>query len=607
MDFKKLKQILIGKPIETIRETKERVSRVTGLAVFASDALSSVAYATEEILLILIIGGAAALSYSVPITAVIIILAFIVIFSYRQTIRAYPKGAGAYLVSKDNLGKTMSLTAGAALLLDYILTVSVSISAGTAAVTSAVPSLFNFKVIISLFFIWLIVLINLRGTKEAGRIFAVPVYLFIVSVGFMIVAGLRNMFLGIPASPHLFFETGALPALSFFLIIRAFSSGCVALTGIEAISDGVGAFKEPEHINARAALIWLGILMAFLFGGIAILANYYGISPNAQETVMSQIGKNVFGVNWMYFLIQVMTMAILVLAANTSFNDFPRLLYFLARDKFAPRQFLNKGTKLAFSNGIIVLALFSSLLVIIFQANTHALIPLYAVGVFLCFTISQFSMVKHWLRLKSKGYRVKSAINLFGAISTFLVLITLAAMKFIHGAWVVIIIIPFLVKLFLKIKEHYDLVAKQLVEGNIDESVSGEKTVILLVAGVHQGTKLAYQSALNLEPKRLFALHIGFSKQELEMRQKQWQENFKDIPLDIIESPYRDITGPILEYVDEIDKKWENDSIIIVIPEFIPAKFWHNFLHNQAASRIEYAFRHKSHVQILKVPFRLKY
>lgn len=608
MNFKKIRKILIGKPIKTIRETKERLSRVTGLAVFASDALSSVAYAVEEILLILIIGGILVLSYSPFIALAIIILAFIVIISYRQTVKEYPTGAGSYVVSRDNLPEKVFLTAAAALLIDYILTVSVSISAGVAAITSAFPSLFPFKVWVAMGFIWIIAIINLRGVKQAGKIFAIPVYLFIFSIGIMIIVGLKNMFLGIPANSYSMFENTILPSVSLFLIIRAFSSGCVALTGIEAIANGVGAFKEPKHVNARAALLWLGILMAFLFGGVAILANYYGIIPQTSETVLSQIGRNIFGENFMYFIIQLMTMGILILAANTSFNDFPRVLYFLAEDKYAPRQFLTRGTRLAFSNGIVLLAIISSSLIAVFGADTHALIPLYAVGVFLCFTISQLSMVKHWFKKRTKNYSLKAGVNLFGALATFFVLIILVIMKFIHGAWLVVIVIPLIIKGFLKIKKHYDTVARQLtLDHKVVESFGKDKTAVLLVSDVHHGTKLAYEAALNLEPKRFFALHVSLTEDETKNIKEEWGKHFPDTKLSIIEAPFRDVINCIVRYIEELDKKWKHDSLIIVIPEFVPKKLWHHLLHGQTATRLEYVLRNKPHVQILEVPFRLRY
>jgi len=608
MNFKRIKNIIIGKPIKTIRETKERVSRITGLAVFASDALSSVAYAVEEILLVLVLGGTLILSYSPFIAGAIIILAFIVIVSYRQTIKEYPSGAGSYIVSRDNLPEKIFLTAAAALLIDYILTVSVSISSGVAAITSAFPVLFPFKVFISLAFIWIIAIVNLRGVKQAGTIFAVPVYLFIFSMGIMIVVGLKNMFLGVPVSSFSAFKTTVLPSVSLFLLARAFSSGCTALTGIEAIANGVGAFKRPEHVNARVALVWMGILMAFLFGGVAVLANYYGIIPQTAETVMSQIGRNIFGGNFMYFIIQFMTMGILVLAANTSFNDFPRVLYFLAGDKYAPRQFLSRGTRLAFSNGIVLLAIISSLLVFAFSANTHALIPLYAIGVFLCFTISQFSMVKHWFKVKTEKYRIRAAINCLGAVLTLIVVIIFAVMKFTHGAWLVIVVIPLVIKGFLKIKQHYDAVAKQLtLEKSPGEHFGKDKTVILLVSGVNQGTKLAYEAALNLEPTRFIALHVSLTHEETKKIKKQWNKYFPDAKLSIVESSYRDIVNCIVKYTEELDRKWKHDNLIIVIPEFIPKRFWHHLLHGQTATRLHYALRSKSHIQILEVPFRLRY
>src|SRR5438034_1105221 len=423
----RLKRLFVGTPLPTAQSRHERLGKAIALAVFASDALSSVAYATEEILLVLVQAGTVALSYSIPISIAIAVLIAIVVSSYRQTIRAYPQGGGAYIVSKDNLGVPAGLIAGAALLIDYVLTVAVSVAAGVAALTSAAPSLFPYRTWLCVVAVVGIAVTNLRGIRESGKLFAAPTYLFIGSLGVLILyGGLGATFDLIPEAPYQRHPPG-LEGIGLLLLLRAFSSGCTALTGVEAVSDGVPAFKPPEAHNARVVLTCLGVILIVLFLGITFLAYDFGLTPRAEETVISQLARHVFGGGLLYYEIQVVTMLILLLAANTSFADFPRLSFFLARDRFIPRQFATQGDRLVFSNGILILSGLAALLLVIFGGDTHALIPLYAVGVFLSFTLSQASMVRRWLRSKEEGWWWRWWLNAIGALVTALVMIPIAA------------------------------------------------------------------------------------------------------------------------------------------------------------------------------------
>src|SRR5262245_1225431 len=428
----RLKRLFVGSPLPTAQQRHERLDKTTALATFASDALSSVAYATEEILLVLVLAGTAALSYSLPIGVAIAVLIAVVVSSYRQTIRAYPHGGGAYLVTKDNLGVSSGLIAGAALLIDYVLTVAVSIAAGVAAVTSALPALFPYRVWLCVGAVTGVALANLRGIRESGKLFAAPTYLFIVSLSGLVVYGaIAAIFDLLPESPYEAHAPG-LEGIGLFLLLRAFASGCAALTGVEAVSDGVPAFKPPEAHNARIVLTWLGGILIALFLGITFLAYDFGIVPRADETVVSQLARRVFGTTPMYYTIQAVTMLILLLAANTSFADFPRLSFFLARDRFIPRQFATQGDRLVFSNGIVILGGMAAALLVVFRGDTHALIPLYAVGVFISFTLSQASMVRRWLRLKEEGWWWRAWISGIGALVTGVVMLTIAVTKLSH-------------------------------------------------------------------------------------------------------------------------------------------------------------------------------
>src|SRR5262245_51291045 len=467
MSVQNVKRILLGTPIATAHAAHERLGPLTGLAIFASDALSSVAYATEEILLILTLAGATALGLAFPIAIGIGALIAIVVSSYRQTILAYPKGGGSYVVTRENLGRYPSLVAGAALMVDYVLTVAVSVAAGIAAVTSAIPGLYPYRVSLCAVGVVLISIGNLRGVRESGRLFSLPTYLFLgayfLVIGWGGLQWLRGVAGAAPAPPP---GLGGGEAVTAFLVFRAFSSGCAALTGIEAVSDGVPAFRAPEAQTARRVLLALGAILIALFLGISALAHAFGVVPVEGETVNSQLTRRVFGDSPIYYFVQGVTMLILVLAANTSFADFPRLASFLARDRFIPRQFANRGDRLAFSNGIIILALVSIGLLVAFQGNTHALIPLYALGVFVSFTLSQASMVRYGFEHRLPGWPILALLSGTGALATGVVAVIIGLTKFMHGAWIVVVLIPCMIALFVTVRRHYDDVALQLsVEG----------------------------------------------------------------------------------------------------------------------------------------------
>ncbi len=614
--FAQIKRFLVGKPIATEKQHAERLGKATALAVFSSDALSSVSYATEAILSILILGGSAALGLSLPIAAAIAGLLLIVGFSYRQTIRAYPQGGGGYIVTRDNLGDLPGLVAAGALLIDYVLTVAVSISAGVAAITSLAtnwgfPVLRDHAVEIALVCILLVTIANLRGAKESGAIFAVPTYAFISGILLMIGVGLIHDAL-FGAEPVTHSIDPELPhvgeALSLWLILRAFAAGCTALTGIEAISDGVQAFKPPEARNAAITLTWMVSLLVTMFLGITWLAYTHQAIPNelTRETVVSQIARTIFGVGPVYVFIQVATALILVLAANTAFADFPRLASFLSRDRFLPRQFSSRGDRLVFSNGILVLGFFSALLVVIFQANEIAMLPLYAVGVFTSFTLSQSGMVRRHLRLRQPGWRPSVVINGLGATLTGIVLIILMVTKFVHGAWMVIGAIPVLVLMFRAINLHYRRVAEQLsLSGAVMPPELRRHTAIVLVSGIHRGVLPALQYARSIAPDNVTAVYVDLDPDATAKLRSRWQEWGCEIPLVVLESPYRSLINPILRYIEEVDARYGDDVITVILPEFVPARWWEHALHNQTGLLIKTALRLHGTV-VTSVPYRLE-
>lgn len=606
MRLHRLKRLFLGTPLPTAQQRHERLDKATALAVFASDPLSSVAYATEEILLVLILAGAIALSYSLPIGIGIAVLILIVVNSYRQTIRAYPQGGGAYIVTKDNLGRLPSLVAGAALLIDYVLTVAVSVAAGIAAVTSAIPGLYPYRVVLCVLTVALVSVANLRGIRESGKLFAAPTYLFVISILGMVGYGLAGaIFDFLPEKPYEPHPPG-LEGIGLFLLLRAFSAGCTALTGIEAVSDGVPAFKPPEAINASKVMLWLGAISVAMFLGITYLAYDFGIVPGGEETVVSKIARRTFGGGPLYYVIQAVTMLILLLAANTSFADFPRLSYFLARDRFIPRQFATQGDRLVFSNGILILGGVAVLLLVAFRGDTHALLPLYAIGVFVSFTLSQSSMVRRWFRLREAGWWWRVWISGTGAVVTGVVLLTIAGTKFTDGAWIVVFLIPTLVGMFLIVRRHYEEVATQLsLEGYNPPPITN--SVLVLVGDLHRGVLRAVQYARSLSPSAK-AVYVEIDPERTHRLEDRWVKWGMGVPLVVLASPYRSILGPLLEYIEHLQEKaGENHVVTVVLPEFLPARWWQQLLHNQTALLIKGQLLFRKNVVVTDVPYHLKH
>jgi len=605
-----VKRLMVGAPIPSHLAHRERFSRVTGLAVLSSDPLSSVAYATEEILRVLALGGVAALGLVTPIGAVIATMLAIVVFSYRQTIYAYPSGGGAYVVAKDNLGRLPSLVAASALLIDYVLTVSVSIAAGVAAITSAVPSWQLNPVELSLAFVAILMFGNLRGVRESGRLFATPTYFFIVAILAMIALGAWRYLTGgllpapVPAAP-VPLGSGGLAALSTFALLTAFSNGCTAMTGVEAVSNGVPAFRPPESRNAASTLVTMAVMSITMFVGITLLAHAYGILPSESETVVSQIARNTFGGrSAFYYGVQAATMLILVLAANTAYADFPRLASIVARDRFLPRQFMNQGDRLAFSNGIIILSVLAALLLVVFGGDTHALIPLYMIGVFVSFTLSQAGMVIHWRKLRTPGWRTSAAINGFGALVTGIVLIIVATTKAFEGAWIVIVMIPTLVVMFEATRRHYDLVASELRLGDWQPEPTGHHAVLVPIGGIQRAVVKALQYARTLAGD-VRAVYIDIDPATTQGIRQQWAEWGQGVELVVLESPYRSLMEPLLEYIEQVHAESADAYVTVVLPEFVPRRIWHHLLHNQHALLIKGALLFKPNVIVTSVPFHL--
>ena len=598
-----IKSFLIGSPIETIKEQHERLNKTMGLAVFSSDALSSVAYGPEEILLALMLGGTALLHFSVPIAIAIVALIAIVATSYFQTIHAYPSGGGAYIVAKENLGTYPGLVAGSALLIDYVLTVAVSISSGIAALTSAFPATRPYTVEMCLIAIVLIMVINLRGVRESGTIFSIPVYIFIAGILVLIAASsARYLTLPRPYFEHIQGTGGGV--LSLVIILRAFASGCATLTGIEAVSNGVRAFRPPEAKNAGITLTWMAVILGVMTIGIAFFADYYHILPNTSETVLSQLTRTVFSKGPIYYTIQFATTLVLILAANTSFADFPRLSSIMSLDRFLPRQLSNRGDKLVFSNGILILGFLSIFLIIVFRGDTHALIPLYAVGVFTAFTLSQAGMVKHWLAKKEKGWLKGIVINGIGTVTTAVVLLIIAVEKFEHGAWIVLIAIPALVYLTTRIHAHYLSVADQLTVCLDKAGAFKHHSVIIPISGIQMAVLNAIKYAKALSDD-VAAVYVCLDPVETEKVRTKWDRHCMGVPLVIMESPYRSIIEPLLDYIEEVRGEYPDGVITVVLPEFVPSRWWHHLLHNQTALLIKGILLFKKGVVSTSVPFHL--
>lgn len=611
-----LKRLFVGRPLATEQLAHERLSKRIALAVFSSDALSSVAYATEAILIALIAASQLALGFATPIAIGIALLLITVAFSYRQTIIAYPQGGGTYIVSRENLGTTPALVAASALLIDYVLTVAVSMSASVAAITSAVQALEPYRVELAVGLISLVTLANLRGLKESGQIFAIPTYLFIVSMFTLISVGLFKVIVSggaVPPAPppHVPYMAEEVQTISFFLLLRAFAAGCTALTGIEAIADGVPAFKKPESRNASITLVVMAVILCTMFLGTTVLANAYHIIPDgspAPETANSQLARVIFGSGSpFYYILQFATMLILVLASNTAFADFPRLSYFLANDRFLPRQFAQRGDRLVFSNGVVALGICSSLLVIAFGAREQQLLHLYAVGVFLSFTLSQFGMVQRWRRLRTPGWQRNASINLLGAIVTGTVLVVIASTKFIEGAWAVLVLIPIMVIGFRSIHAHYRAVARQLSLADAPPPTAVRRhTAVVLISGVHRGVVPAVQYGLSIAPDNVTAVYVDMDPEVTLKLKEKWKQWGSGIPLAVLPSPYRSLIRPLMNYIDEIDAQYDDDVLTIILPEFIPSKWWQHLLHNQTALLIKATLLFSKGKIVTSVPYHLE-
>lgn len=609
-----VKRVLVGRPLASAEQEHQRITKTIALAVFSSDAISSTAYATEEILFVVALAPSSlllGLDVLVPIAIAVALLLAIVVTSYRQTIFAYPSGGGSYVVCRENLGEMPSLIAGASLLVDYILTVAVSISAGVAAIVS-IPAFRDFadqRVLIGLALIALISVANLRGIKESGRIFAVPTYIYIVMVTALVGYGLFQAFFGnlghVPFDP----KASAAPfdggTLGIFLILKGFSSGAVALTGVEAISNGVPAFRRPESKNAATTLMFMAFILGTLFFGVSVLAQHAQPYPSHDQTVFSQLGLLVFGNGPLYVILQFATAAILTLAANTAYADFPRLSSIIARDGYLPRQFANRGDRLVFSNGVLFLAGAAGVLIVAFGGITNKLIPLYAVGVFTSFTLSQAGMVRHHRTEQERGWKRNIVINGFGSFATGIVTVIIATTKFRDGAWVVLVVIPLIILLFRSIHRHYQTVASGLAVTPDFKVRKMNHTVVVLVGSVHKGVLEALAYAKSLRPNRLLALSVVSDEEEQAKIEAAWEEYELDTPLEILYSPYRELSRPVLRYVDELDAQRENDIVTIVIPEFVVGSWWGQLLHNQSALVLKGRLLFRKNTVVTSVPYHV--
>lgn len=606
--YSRLKKLFVGSPLSTTDLPHQRLSRKAALAVFASDNLSSSAYATEEMLLALIVGGAAAVHLVLPAAIAIAVLTAIVVVSYSQTIHAYPSGGGAYIVAKANLGVTPGLVAAAALLIDYVLTVAVSVAAGVAAITSAAPALYPHRVALCVACVVFILMANLRGVRESATLFGVPVYWFIFSGVVLVVGGLARVFWspsGAAAAPAQELQAAAGVPLAW-LFLRAFASGCTALTGVEAVSNGVQAFKPPVSRNASITLFWMAGILGMLFLGITFLAHRFGVMPVEGETVNSQISRIVFGGGPVYYMIQAATTAILILAANTSFADFPRLSSILASDRFLPRQLANFGDRLVFSNGIIILGVAAGALLVAFRGDTHRLIPLYMVGVFISFTLSQAGMVKHWRESKQRGYRWRMALNGFGALCTGVVLIVVTAVKFTHGAWLVVIAIPLLVIVFRKIRQHYFQLSTELSLSGYEKPRATRHTVIIPVPAAPNRIVLAAVEYAKSISRDVMAVHVSTNGEGREEVVARWKKFVDDVPLVVFESPYRSVLRPLLRFIDEVEDLRADDKITVLLPEFVSDRWWHGLLHNQTSLLFKGALLFRPGTVVTSVPYHLR-
>jgi amino acid transporter len=625
--FRSWRSWLFGRPLASADAPHQTIGKALGLAVFSSDALSSTAYATEEILLVLAVGGAVALSYAFPIAVAIALLLFLVTFSYVQTVRAYPEGGGAYIVARDNLGELPAQLVGAALLSDYVLTVSVSVSSSAIQLSSAFPSLYPHRVALAVAMVFLLMLVNLRGVKESGLIFAFPTYGFVGIMYLVLAVGFYRFVtggLGTVSNPPAVEAPEHVAALSAFLILHAFSNGTTALTGVEAISNGVTAFREPRSRNAGGTLIAMSIILASLFLGITFLARQIGAVPAETESVISQIARTIFsGRGFPYLATMAATTVILVMAANTAYADFPRLSAIQAGDGFLPRQLTYRGSRLVFSRGIVVLAIVSSLLIVLFNASVTRLIPLYAIGVFLSFTFSQAGMTRRWLKIGrlrpgdevreqgsvlrwEKGWLPKMALNGFGALVTAVVTMVFAVTKFREGAWMVLVVLPLLVLVFMAIRGHYVQTAEQLSLQHFGApTITVRHRVIIPISNMHRGTLEALRYARMLSHD-VTAVHVSLDPGEAERIRRKWDLWGEGVRLVVVDSPYRLLLEPLLDYITTIaDQRQPNETITIVVPQFVPERRWQNLLHSQTALFLRAALMFRRGIVVTSVSYQL--
>lgn len=603
-----IKRLLIGRPLKSNELGEQKLIKTKALAILSSDALSSVAYGPEQILIVLMTVGAAAMWYSVPIAIGVLVLLLALILSYRQVIFAYPHGGGAYVVSKENLGQSIGLVSGGSLLVDYILTVAVSVSAGTDAITSAFPSLHPYSVLIAVLFVVFITILNLRGVTESASILAYPVYLFVLALFILIGAGLYQVATG-DVAPDLHASLGTpVAGISLFILLKAFASGSSALTGVEAISNAIPNFKAPAPNNAAKTLIAMGVLLAILFSGIVLLAYYYGVAPKAEVTVVSQIAESVFGRNFMYFFIQGTTALILVLAANTGYSAFPLLAVNLAKDKYIPRAFTVRGDRLGYSNGIISLGFLSIVLIVAFEGQTDKLIPLYAVGVFIPFTLAQLGMMMKWIRQKPSGWVPKLVINSIGALICFTVTMMFFITKF-SQVWPVLVFMPIIIFIFRRIKSHYEAVGEQLRLATCEPVMPIEGNVIIVpVSGITHVVEHSLNYAQSLHADQIIAVYIPFEREDEAIFEEKWSRWRPEVRLVTLHSHYRSIIQPLSKFIDTVQRKASesNYQVTVIIPQFIPKKGWHNILHNQTSFMIRTHLIRRKDVIITTVPYHLK-
>jgi amino acid transporter len=607
-----MKRALLGRPLATSEQLQERLPKSLALPVFSADAISSTAYATEEILIALIAVGSAALVYSTPIALAVAVLLAIVALSYQQTVRAYPNGGGSYVVSRENLGLAPGLVAAASLMVGYVATVAVSVASGVAAITSAFPALYQYRVPVSIFLVVLVALANLRGLRESGRIFAVPTYLFVALCGGLVVVGLIRWATGNLQPIDYPSPSQELGSVGIILLLRAFAGGCAAMTGTEAISNAVPAFRPPESKNAAMTLAIMAGVLGFLLIGVTGLSQIVGVQPVHADTVLSQLARVVYGNGgFLYYALQIATMAILVLGANTCYAGFPRLSSVLARDGLMPRQFMNRGDRLVYSNGIVGLTIAAIILIVIFEAETHRMVPFYALGVFVGFTLSQMGMVVHWRKLRTPGWGHKAAMNAFGALLTGVVAVVLLATKFVQGAYIVVVAVPMLVAVFYAVRRHYARVASVLQGGDAEDAEIGvlartlpRTSVVLFVAQVNPLTARALSLARALSPDDLHAVTVSNDPERAERLLDRWMEVGIDVPLEVVESPYREFIKPAVNFVRSLEPSPDH-TVTVVIPELVVEHWWEALLHNQDALRLKASLLRVPWVVVMSIPLHV--